>query len=70
MSIDSSLIGVILVVILWVIYLVDRGKQASKFQALEEQIEGLSDRIKDLKALRDTDNQKLTQLEIEVSNIR
>ena len=70
MSIDSSLIGVILVVILWVIYLVDRGKQASKFQALEEQIEGLSDRIKDLKAQRDTDNQKLTQLEIEVSNIR
>ena len=70
MEITSSLIAMVLIVVLWIVYLIDRTRQAAKAGVLEDRLQRLEAKLKDLKSRQDSDNDKLTQLEIEVSNIR
>ncbi|MEJ1994705.1 MAG: hypothetical protein P8X75_05750 [Limibacillus sp.] len=70
MEITSSLIAMVLIVVLWIVYLIDRTRQAAKAGVLEDRLQHLESKLKDLKSRQESDNDKLTQLEIEVSNIR
>lgn len=70
MAFDSSVMGLVLVVILWIIYLIDRQRQKAKLQALEKELAELSKKYAQAKNSHNEMNAKLVQLEVEVSNIR
>ena len=70
MAFDSSVMGLVLVVILWIIYLIDRQRQKAKLEALEKELAALSRKFAQAKESHNEMNAKLVQLEVEVSNIR
>lgn len=70
MGISSSLIAMLLVVILWFVFLLDRAMRSTRLAKLEERVTQMEAQIRDLRHDQASDNSKLTQLEIEVSNIR
>ncbi|WP_455373165.1 hypothetical protein [Limibacillus halophilus] len=67
---DSSLIALILVVVLWIVYILDRPRRTKRQEEVEERFAQLERKVLDQKERQNDLESKLTQLEIEVSNIR
>lgn len=70
MAMDSSLIALILVVVLWIVYILDRPRRTKRQEEVEERLAQLERKVLDQKERQNDLESKLTQLEIEVSNIR
>jgi septal ring factor EnvC (AmiA/AmiB activator) len=70
MAMDSSLIALILVVVLWIVYILDRPRRTKRQEEVEERFAQLERKVLDQKERQNDLESKLTQLEIEVSNIR
>ena len=70
MSLDSSLIALILVVVLWVVFILERQRRVARQDEMAEKLGQLERKVSDLKDCLNDLESKLTQLEVEVSNIR
>jgi len=70
MSMDSSLIALILVVVLWVVFILERQRRITLQNEMAEKLGLLERKVSDHKDRQSDLESKLTQLEIEVSNIR
>ena len=70
MSMDSSLIALILVVVLWVVFILERQRRITLQNEMAEKLGLLERKVSDHKDRQNDLESKLTQLEIEVSNIR
>lgn len=70
MPMDSSLIALILVVVLWVVFILERQRRVTLQNELAEKLGQLERKVSDHKDRQNDLESKLTQLEIEVSNIR
>jgi septal ring factor EnvC (AmiA/AmiB activator) len=70
MSLDSSLIALILVVVLWVVFILERQRRVARQDEMAEKLGQLERKVSDLKDRLNDLESKLTQLEVEVSNIR
>jgi septal ring factor EnvC (AmiA/AmiB activator) len=67
---DSSLIALILVVVLWVVFILERQRRITLQNEMAEKLGLLERKVSDHKDRQNDLESKLTQLEIEVSNIR
>jgi len=70
MPMDSSLIALILVVVLWVVFILERQRRITLQNEMAEKLGLLERKVSDHKDRQNDLESKLTQLEIEVSNIR